>query len=521
MVLREALALLAPSLRAWYDCDEPATSSGMSGGVDRSGTFALFLSDEVLERPAVQFEVATALALNKPMVFLAPTAIATDPAQVAALLEKGRAFSANPVNQENGTVSLEPEDFDALEAAIAAGGGPIAQHRDRRRLLTETVPALLAALRGEKAPAPAPAPAPDAPYRMRRGAVSHGRGGSGGHGRDASDGSVDVLIVAAADEGCEQALFLHLALTRWCARRALHVGELLRDCDAAGARAAVAAAGCVVAVLTKGIWRCEAAKAALFATAELGTPAALLLEPDGRFGGCPFEEMLQDTPAPAKPLYGRVLVERFERRRAAREEMLRDLLSAIGATRTDALGGACPPPPLPAGYVEAPVARTLALLLAQLTGGGPARALVLSASGGGGKSTLASAVAHARGTQAAFDDVLWLGVGRASRGQLWRWSGSWRSRTRPLPPRPRRASALRARPTTPPPRPRKSCERHPPPWRRRRCACGGCWPGTAASSSSMMRGSQTTSSPSSLPRCRCRRLRRWSMAEAAAPALCQ
>ena len=68
LVLREALHALGA--RAWLDVDQEPTVEGMRAGVAAARAFVLVLSNNVLARAAVRLEVATALALGKPLAFV-------------------------------------------------------------------------------------------------------------------------------------------------------------------------------------------------------------------------------------------------------------------------------------------------------------------------------------------------------------------------------------------------------------------------------------------------------------------
>ena len=65
------LYLMQRGLRCWYDNKATdVTSKGMKEGVALSEVFLLFLSNDVLTRPFVQYELSEALRLHKKILFV-------------------------------------------------------------------------------------------------------------------------------------------------------------------------------------------------------------------------------------------------------------------------------------------------------------------------------------------------------------------------------------------------------------------------------------------------------------------
>ena len=287
----------------------------------------------------------------------------------------------------------------------------------------------------------------------------------------AASPSCDALIVSAA-AGTSQAAFLQLALQQRCARRELVLRLLERGGDA---EAAVTGASCVLALLTERFFEEVPVAAALHAALGLKKPLALVWEGDYRHGGLErFDffingrEEVRDasggvrvaavaaTPDDLLPLYEGAIAQPFERCAKKRALMLEALLAKLGAVRADALGGRLPPPPLPSGFNEAPVREAVDEIERLLLGGQrgeavgsseagvgvggagaygdgrgaaaapaggttllPCRVVATGGLGGAGKTTLATAVVRARpAVRAAFDDVFWVTLGKASRSQL-------------------------------------------------------------------------------------------------------
>ena len=185
---------------------------------------------------------------------------------------------------------------------------------------------------------------------------------------------------------------------------------------------------------------------------------------------------LPATPAELLPLYDNAAAVELERRAEKREPVLDGLLLRLGAVRANALGGRLAPPPLPLGFEAAPVEETVSKISRLLVGGQggagegaagegaagegtgegvgggvggggataaasaagagssavaistaaplsapllPCRIVAAGGLGGAGKTTLATAVVLLRAeVRAAFDDVYWLTLGRATREQL-------------------------------------------------------------------------------------------------------
>lgn len=73
MSLKYAVEKAVPGVRVWFDQDENPSEAGMLEGVRGSRVFLLFLTQGVLKRPWVQFEVREALRLGKPVVLVEET----------------------------------------------------------------------------------------------------------------------------------------------------------------------------------------------------------------------------------------------------------------------------------------------------------------------------------------------------------------------------------------------------------------------------------------------------------------
>lgn len=135
MVVQEALHLVAAEqgreLRLWWDQDETATSEGMLQGVQGSSLFVLFVTPGLLQRPAVQHEVKTALTAGKPMLAVVDQTAwqALDPAVedlracIRMAVAEGCAFSAAesaPRGQRR--AKLDEEELAQLQAQLQQAG---------------------------------------------------------------------------------------------------------------------------------------------------------------------------------------------------------------------------------------------------------------------------------------------------------------------------------------------------------------------------------------------------------------
>ena len=237
-----------------------------------------------------------------------------------------------------------------------------------------------------------------------------------------------------------------------------------------------------IAALDKGAasWRAAAAQSGASAAATRARIAAMLAavsrardkqarislvwEADERFGGeLRFSDVIEGSPRELKDggLFSIANARPLRRAAREREAFLEWMLGECGAVRADALGGSLSPPPLPLGFEKAPVEKNVDAIARLLVGGhssvgvpcvgaagksgssagadggdvGGAGAIAMSALpfvpllpcrvvaagglGGAGKTTLATAVVLLRAeVRAAFDDVYWLTLGRATREQL-------------------------------------------------------------------------------------------------------
>jgi WD40 repeat protein len=233
-------------------------------------------------------------------------------------------------------------------------------------------------------------------------------------------------------------------------------GPQCADCACSGqtAEEAVAGAARVVVLMTERFFDDHAVAAALRAALRLERPIVLVWEHDYRHGGLErFDffiggrEEVRDvdggirvaavppTPDDLLALYEGTVAQPFERRAEKRELMLEALLERQGAVRADALGGRLPPPPLPAAFNAEPVQASVDEIARMLLDGQhgiagdnaspvaipllPCRIVATGGLGGAGKTTLATAVVRTRiDVRAAFDDVFWVTLGKASRAQL-------------------------------------------------------------------------------------------------------
>jgi WD40 repeat protein len=443
----------------------------------------------------VRLEVGAALALGKPFVFVLDCDVARGGApDAAALLREGRAQQEQALAKAGADAAavervraLTDAQWAALEARAAAAP-PIVFRRGLERLFAETMPPLAAALGLGARVAAAPV---DAPFRMRRALA-------------AKPGACDVLVVAA-EAGADQAAFLQLGLQRRCARRALVVrqmegagvvadvtssgaagasvsidvsaiasaGASASAADEAAADAAVAGAASVLLVMTERFFEDARVATTLRAALRRKLPVELVWERHYQHGGVErFEYFfgreavldhagvarvpaLPATPAELQPLYANAMAIELERRAEKREPMLDALLPRLRAVRAYALGGRLPPPPLPLGFLAAPVEETVGMVARLLVGGQgcagegaigegagatsaastagegsnaaaspaasssfiphlPYRIIASGGLGGAGKTTLATAVIRRAEVRAAFDDVYWLTLGRVT-----------------------------------------------------------------------------------------------------------
>lgn len=425
LVLREAL--LGRGVEAWLDVDYNTSAESMREGAAASALFVLFLSRTVLARPFCQMEIKAALGAEKDMVFVLDEDPAFGGAPLEELIAEGRAFSAHAAQAAAGKVYLGPADFDDLFPG-GRPAHPVVPFRRGAALLEVTVPALLAHIAASRNVPPLVPPSH--PRLKLSPAIATLPRGDGCH-----------VLIAASAQGTHQALFLQTALTA----RARGVRFVVRtlppgSTDAAGFAAASGAA-LVVVLLTTDLWAagepldagvCGAVRAVLTAGAPRRRSTAprrlhVLHEWDARHGGVyPISPLIDSAPPELRSLFDDFVAAPFERSRDKRALMLRDILAAAGAQAVGESGPfAVPPqPPFFSSEACAPAAAALRrALLQHVDPGGKAsdvcRCIVAGGDGGSGKSTLAASVVRDRTVAAAFDDVLWVTVGRgAGRAEL-------------------------------------------------------------------------------------------------------
>lgn len=469
-------------IKLWMDVDEEATGDGMVRGIEYSTYYVVFITPDIFERPAVQYEVAAALRLSKPIIVIVEKqdngiSVST----FAEAISNGRHFSANPLSQSAGLVSLQAEDFDTLEEKVKATATFFYFYANYEKLMNDTIPLLLSTLTTTVGPrlslgetdsfiTPRSGTSTitavdgnyngnipvEAPYRMRR--PLHRK--------------LDLLIVTAPN-GVHQGNFLRAAFTHLCARRQLVCGTLdigvppsfdpsvpLSDTLATSYSEneslvsllqsipqTVANVSVIVCVLTATMWRCKAVEIALQTALDLNLRIALVHETDARYGGARFDEILEYTPSTIKRLFSDTIAERLERKLKLREAFFSWLLPFVGAEASDAVGGTCPPPALPLNFNSVPIAvsiqRTVDSLLQPIRssilpstssnnmsttattldnnlGRLPTGTHIVAAGGmgGAGKTTLASAIAYDERIRKAYDDIFWITIGQTDRSTI-------------------------------------------------------------------------------------------------------
>jgi WD40 repeat protein len=391
-VLRAALsaASRAPP-RGWFALEQDAASPAETEtGVRASAAFVVVLTDGYFTHN-VRHEVACAVAAGKRVVVLHDAACGRG---VEALLDQAAALVDPAVIAGKGLRHLDAAGAAEFKARALAGPA-IPFYRDAR-LVTDAAPALAAALAaGVVAPPP---PALQKPFKVRalRPAV----------------GDCDALFVAAGDAAL-QALYLAEAAKGACGARSLVADVLPPGGGADAAEAAVARAGAVVLVLSSDAWNdaafVGAARAALGAKKRL----ALVHEADVNFQGEPvFNRIYDVTPGELKAVYNKggvaVVLERGRGREALLLEGLLPELGCLKVSETPRL----PPPPLPPGYYDAATAAPRAGALAALLADARPSAVAVVGLGGAGKTTIAASIALDPQVVAAFDDVVWVTVGK-------------------------------------------------------------------------------------------------------------
>jgi hypothetical protein len=135
-------------------------------------------------------------------------------------------------------------------------------------------------------------------------------------------------------------------------------------------------------------------------------------EADAKFSGvADFGAIMSATPAElqTRPVYANMAV-KLERGRGQEALLLSNLLPKLGCEPTGA--PRLPPPPLPPGYNDAATAAPCAGALAALLADARPSAVAVSGLGGAGKTTIAASIALDPQVAAAFDDVVWVTVGK-------------------------------------------------------------------------------------------------------------
>ena len=373
----------------------------MEAGVRDADFFVCIIADGYFT-PNVRHEVACAVAMKKPLIILfdvggPPLAVVLD--QAAALLDPSVAAS-------RGLRHLDAQG--AADFKARALGVPVIEFRRDATLVTEAAPELLRALGGEASGA-------------RSGALS----GATTSTLDASKvvprpfrmralrplpGSCDALIVAAGDAAL-QALYIAEVARGACGKRALVIDVLL--CGVAGpADAVVASASVVVLVLSHDSWGDATFMSAARAALDGKKKVVLVHEMDGAFGGEPvFGNIMNVTPEELKAVYSTAgLAVPLSRGAGLEALFVEKLLVKLGCELVGA--PLLPPPPLPAGYKEAATAAPRADACAALRADSRPSAVALGGLGGAGKTTVAAAIAIDPVVVAAFDDVVWVTVGK-------------------------------------------------------------------------------------------------------------
>lgn len=326
--LHAVAAAAGASLDLWFDLNADPCADKLNDVKD-ADVFLLIMSPGVLTFPAVQHEVASALAVHKRFVV-----VAVDGASTPDILAEGRAFTEERPAAVPGEVlsRLMQPDFDQLEHTLRVSA-PF--HADPVRFAAITLPSVAAAL-GVPTPPLLPR-VPVAPLRMRYPPPDGGAG-------------ADVLIVAAP-EGRTQALFLALGLRSVVAARSLAIAVLLpnnspgvdvQNCDTSTQQApdvdrAVNAAQGIIFILTAEWWAdAHMNKAVTAALLRKAAHPAFGLEAvweiNSTFGGVfPFSSLQTATPLELQDLYAKVSARQFLRELTNRETLLKELAQTCGA----------------------------------------------------------------------------------------------------------------------------------------------------------------------------------------------
>lgn len=435
----------------------------MRHGVRNSSVFVSFLSHGVYTRWAVQNELREALHSHVPVVFVVDTDAEGRPlVSLSGVIAE--AIASPPQNA--------PLNEDALAGLLRLDAPAIMYHRGAA-FEAETVHPLLAALaaaaarRGAVTAAALSPPEHVAAYEPQHfdgstGSAAESEAGIAGRSYKLPrpglpSASHAHISIACGPRGVDKARFLALALQHACPR--LVVKILPQGSAELGTAAAAATTRAVIALLTLDVWSNAAAYAAVAAAqkeascpSEPGAPPRIKLlslhDPDANRGGsADFGGYLSAQPPAPPGFFANVLSEQFERRDSKRAAMLHGLLAAVGAHAADGESGPFAPPRLPAYYSEAPIASSLAAVVAALTGaarapdaaagpdalaGGAGSAgaaagpsvspgaatcplvVVAGGAGGMGKTTLAAAAARSPALRATFAEVLWVTIGRGA-----------------------------------------------------------------------------------------------------------
>ena len=155
-VLYAALCTSAPALRIWLAQDPQSVAAS---GVAASRAFVFLATNGALRRPNVRHEVACAAAGGKRVIVLLE---AGGPSLDELLAQAEGYVQADPAGDASaGRMHLDAAGMAAFAAAARAACIPF--HRDAR-LVSECVPALVAALEGGAGGAPPPPPPPRSPF---------------------------------------------------------------------------------------------------------------------------------------------------------------------------------------------------------------------------------------------------------------------------------------------------------------------------------------------------------------------
>jgi hypothetical protein len=143
-VLHAAITAACPTARIWFALDQDAADTQrMKSGVEDSAIFVFLATEGTLRKTNVRHEVACAVRAGKPVLVLLDAACGLTLDELLA--QAGGYAQANPEgDRAAGRLHLDAAG-EAAFAAAARAGACIPFHRDQR-LVSETAPALMAAL---------------------------------------------------------------------------------------------------------------------------------------------------------------------------------------------------------------------------------------------------------------------------------------------------------------------------------------------------------------------------------------